>query len=184
MPVGITKIFQDFDLKNEKGIVNYLIGESNLENIVQKTKIPYLDVITCGPIPPNPSELIMGDSMREFIEELKISYDYIVLDTPPVGLVTDAVELSIYADVTLYIMRQNYTKKEMVNLLNNRVKREELTNVSIVLNGFQNKAKYGYGRSYGYGYSYGSYSNGYHEEDKPKNIFYKAINNFINKNKK
>ncbi|MEI7509167.1 MAG: polysaccharide biosynthesis tyrosine autokinase [Flavobacterium sp.] len=178
------KIFQDFDLKNEKGIVNYLIGESNLENIVQKTKIPYLDVITCGPIPPNPSELIMGDSMREFIEELKISYDYIVLDTPPVGLVTDAVELSIYADVTLYIMRQNYTKKEMVNLLNNRVKREELTNVSIVLNGFQNKAKYGYGRSYGYGYSYGSYSNGYHEEDKPKNIFYKAINNFINKNKK
>lgn len=170
------KIFDDFDMKNEKGIVNYLIGESNLEGIVQKTKIPYLDVITSGPIPPNPSELIMGDSMKEFMDELKNKYEYVILDTPPVGLVTDAVELSMYADVTLYIVRQNYTKKEMVNLLNNRVKREELNNVSIILNGFQNKAKYGYGQGYGYGYSYGSYSNGYHEDDKPQNFFYKAIN--------
>jgi Mrp family chromosome partitioning ATPase len=120
--------------------------------------------------------------MREFMEELKSNYDYIVLDTPPVGLVTDAVELSIYADVTLYLMRQNYTKKEMVNLLNNRVKREELSNVSIILNGFQNKAKYGYGRSYGYGYSYGNYSNGYHEEDKPKSIFSKIINSIKKEN--
>ncbi len=81
-------------------------------------------------------------------------------------------------------MRQNFTKKEMVNLLNNRVKRGELSNVSIILNGFENKAKYGAGYGYGYGYGYGAYSNGYHEEDEPKNIFLKYYNRFFKKNNK
>jgi capsular exopolysaccharide synthesis family protein len=169
------KIFDDFNLKNETGIVNYLIGQNTLNEVTQKTSIPYLDIITSGPIPPNPSELIMGESMREFMNEIKSKYDYIILDTPPVGLVTDAVELSMFADVTLYVMRQNFTKKEMVNLLNNRVRREELVNVSIILNGFENKAKYGAGYGYGYGYGYGAYSNGYHEEDESKNVFVKAL---------
>jgi capsular exopolysaccharide synthesis family protein len=175
------KIFDDFNLKNDVGAVNYLIGQKSLKEITQKTQVPYLDVITSGPIPPNPSELIMGDSMRELIEELKSNYDYIILDTPPVGLVTDAVELSTYADVTLYITRQNFTKKEMVNLLNNRVKRGELSNVSIILNGFENKAKYGAGYGYGYGYGYGAYSNGYHEDDKPQNPLIKMFNKIFKK---
>ena len=175
------KIFDDFNLNNDIGAVNYLIGQKSLDEVIQKTQIPFLDVITSGPIPPNPSELIMSDSMKEMIDDLKSKYDYIILDTPPVGLVTDAVELSTYADVTLYITRQNFTKKEMINLLNNRVKRGELTNVSIILNGFQNKAKYGAGYGYGYGYGYGAYSNGYHEDDKPQNIFVKLYKKFIKK---
>ena len=173
------KIFDDFNLTNEIGVVNYLIGQKNIEEIILKTHIPFLDVITSGPIPPNPSELIMGESMREMMEELKSRYDYIILDTPPVGLVTDAVELSTYADVTLYIMRQNFTKKEMINLINNRVKRGELNNVSIILNGFENKAKYGAGYGYGYAYGYGAYSNGYHEEDKPKNKILQYYKSFL-----
>ncbi len=168
------KIFEDFNLDNNIGIVDYLVGTKTLSEVTQVTDIPYLDVITSGPIPPNPSELIMGESMKEFMEELKNKYDYIILDTPPVGLVTDAVELSVFADVTLYVMRQNFTKKEMVTMLNNRVKREELVNVSIVLNGFENKAKYGYGNSYGYGY--GAYANGYHEEEKVQNSLSKLYN--------
>jgi succinoglycan biosynthesis transport protein ExoP len=175
------KIFDDFNLKNEVGIVNYLIGDKNLNEVTQKTSIPYLDVISSGPIPPNPSELIMGESMKEFMDELKAKYEYIILDTPPVGLVTDAVELSTFADVTLYVMRQNFTKKEMVNLLNNRVKREELVNVSIILNGFENKAKYGAGYGYGYGYGYGAYSNGYHEEDESNNFFIKMFRSWTKK---
>ena len=175
------KIFEDFNLKNEIGVVNYLIGQNTLEEITNHTKVPYLDVITSGPIPPNPSELIMGESLQELLERLKEKYDYIILDTPPVGLVTDAVELSQYSDVTLYVMRQNFTKKEMVNLLNNRVKRGELNNVSIILNGFENKAKYGAGYGYGYGYGYGAYSNGYHDEDEPKNIFVKYYNKLFKK---
>jgi polysaccharide biosynthesis transport protein len=172
------KIFDDFNLKNDLGVVNYLIGQSTIDEIVHQTQIPYLDVIISGPVPPNPSELIMGETMGEMMNELKKRYDYIILDTPPVGLVTDAVELSQFADVTLYITRQNFTKKGMINLLNNRVNRGELNNVSIILNGFENKAKYGAGYGYGYGYGYGAYSNGYHEDDH-QNIFSKWYKNIM-----
>jgi capsular exopolysaccharide synthesis family protein len=174
------KLFDEFNLSNEVGIVNYLIKQKTVDEIINHTEIPFLDVIISGPIPPNPAEMIMSDGMKELIEELKKKYDYIILDTPPVGLVSDALELAQYCDVTLYIVRQNFTKKEMITLLNNRVKRGELNNTSIILNGFQNKAKYGAGYGYGYGYGYGSttYSNGYHENDKPKNIVEKIIEKF------
>lgn len=171
------KIFEDFKISNEIGVVNYLIGQKTLEEIIQNTHIPFLDVITSGPIPPNPSELIMSDAMKEMFEELKTNYDYIILDTPPVGLVSDALELAAYADVILYIVRQNFTKKDMITLLNNRNKRGELNNVSIILNGFENKAKYGYGYGYSYGYGYGDYSSGYHEEEEKKNSFFRKILN-------
>lgn len=180
------KIFDDFNIKNDVGIVNYLIGQKKLEEVIQKTHVPYLDVITSGPIPPNPSELIMGESMKEMISELKKKYDYIVLDTPPVGLVSDALELAQFSDVTLYIVRQNFTKKEMLTLLNNRAKRGELNNISIVFNGYENKAKYGvgYGYGYGYGYTYG-YGNGsgYHEEEEPNGLFAKLYYKLFKNNK-
>jgi capsular exopolysaccharide synthesis family protein len=170
------RIFDDFNIQNDLGAVNYLIGQNKLDEVIQHTHIPYLDVITSGPIPPNPSELILGDSMREMIDELKQKYDYIILDTPPVGLVSDALELVQFCDVTLYIVRQNFTKKEMLTLLNNRFKRGELNNISIIFNGYENKAKYGvgYGYGYGYGYSYGyGYGSGYHEDEEPTGFFAK-----------
>lgn len=169
------KLSEEFNLTNDVGVVNYLIKQKSLDQIVNTTSIPYLDVILSGPVPPNPSELIIGEAMAELIEELKKNYDYIILDTPPVGLVSDSLELGQYADVTLYIVRQNITKKEMIPLLNNRVKRGEMNNVSIILNGFENKAKYGSAYGYGYGYGYGDYSNGYHEEEKPKNVLKKIM---------
>lgn len=155
------RLADEFNLTTPLGVVNYLIRQNSLKEITNSTPIPNLDVILSGPIPPNPSELILSDAMTELVNELKQKYDYIILDTPPVGLVADALELVQFADVTLYIVRQNYTKKDMITLLNNRVKRGELNNASIVLNGYQNKAKYG--TTYGYGY--GAYANGYHEED-------------------
>lgn len=170
------KLYDEFNLQNDVGIVNYLINQNSLDEIVNKTAVPFMDVILSGPIPPNPSELILSDRMSVFMEELKTKYDYIIMDTPPVGLVTDALALSQYADVTLYIARQNFSKKEMITLLNNRVKRKELDNTSIILNGFENKAKYG--SAYGYGYGYGSYANGYHEEEKPKSFIKKIISKF------
>jgi succinoglycan biosynthesis transport protein ExoP len=164
------KLFEEFNLTNTLGVVNYLIKQKSLDDIVNSTSIPFLDVILSGPVPPNPSELIMGDGMKELIDELKTKYDYIILDTPPVGLVADSLELAQYCDVTLYIVRQNFTKKEMITLLNNRVNRGELNNTSVILNGFENKAKYGGGYGYGYGYGSGNYSNGYHEVEKKKSI--------------
>ena len=172
------KIFQDFHIENTVGVVNYLIGQKTLDEVTQKTPIPFLDFIPSGPIPPNPSELIMGETMREMLDELKKKYDYIILDTPPIGLVSDALELTPYCDATLYIVRQNVTKKDMLTLVNNKHKRGEVTNISIVFNGFENKAKYGYDYGYGYGYGYGTYADGYHEVERPTNTiagFFKKI---------
>jgi len=170
------RLADEFNLKNSIGVVNYLIRQNSLDEITNPTQIANLDVILSGPIPPNPSELILSDAMKELIDELKQKYDYIILDTPPVGLVSDAIELAQYADVTLYIVRQNYTKKDMISLLNTRIKRGELNNASIVFNGYENKAKYGSG----YGYGYGAYSNGYHDEEV-KFSFWKTILNKFNK---
>ena len=175
------KIFNDFNIKNDSGVVHYLIGQKTLDEVIQTTHIPNLHVLTSGPIPPNPSELILGESMKEMIDELKIKYDYVILDTPPVGLVSDALELSQFCDVTLYVIRQNYTKKDMLTLLNNRTKRGELSNVSILFNGYESKAKYGVGYGNGYGYGYGK---GYHEDEEPKQFFakwkYRILKKFKN----
>jgi capsular exopolysaccharide synthesis family protein len=173
------RLADEFNLTSNIGVVNYLIKQKSLDEITHSTQIPNLDVILSGPIPPNPSELILSEAMKELIDELKQKYDYIILDTPPVGLVSDSLELAQYADVTLYIVRQNYTKKDMITLLNNRIKRGELSNASIVLNGYENKAKYGSG--YGYGYGYGAYSNGYHEEEQKVNLLKSVFNKFNKK---
>ncbi len=88
------KIFDDFEINNEIGVVNYLIEEATEEEIIQKTMVDHLDVITAGPIPPNPSELLMTPRMDKLINYLKDRYDYIVLDSPPMGLVSDSLELT------------------------------------------------------------------------------------------
>ncbi|MBF4485985.1 tyrosine-protein kinase [Flavobacterium sp. CSZ] len=173
------RLADEFGLKNQIGVVNYLIKQNSLAEIINSTQIPNLDVILSGPIPPNPSELILSDAMGDLILELKQQYDYIILDTPPVGLVSDALELAQYADVTLYIVRQNYTKKDMITLLNTRVQRGELANASIILNGYENKAKYG--TAYGYGYGYGAYSNGYHDEVNKSSFWKEILNKFKKK---
>ena len=171
------KLFEEFNLNNDKGVVNYLINESSVDEITNATEIPFLDVILSGPIPPNPAELIISERLGDLMRELKQKYDYIILDTPPVGLVSDALELDQYCDVTLYIVRQNFSKKDMITLLNNRVKRGELKNTSIVLNGFENKAKYGTGYGYGYGYGYGNntYAEGYHEKEPVVSTISKVV---------
>ncbi len=170
------KIFDDFDVSNEKGVVNYFIGEENIEAIIQKTKITNLDVIVAGPVPPNPSELLIGTATDELINSLKENYDYIILDTPPIGLVSDAVELLKYADSTLYIVRQNYSQKGMLKMINEKYIKEEISNISIVLNDFTMKLSYGgYSNGYGYGYGYGKYANGYVGEEAPKSLLKKIF---------
>ncbi|WP_430408609.1 polysaccharide biosynthesis tyrosine autokinase [Kordia sp.] len=172
------KIFDDFEITNDIGAVNYLIGQKTLEEVVQSTKYENLDIITSGPIPPNPSELLISQQMEKFMAELHENYDYVILDTPPLGLVSDAVDLIKYVDATMYLVRQEYTKKAMLNVINEKYRKKEITNISFVLNDFRQKAKYGY--SYGYGYGYGNYGNGYHEDEQKslltrfKNLFKKS----------
>ncbi|MDO9038456.1 MAG: polysaccharide biosynthesis tyrosine autokinase [Lutibacter sp.] len=170
------KIFENFEVSNEKGVVNFLIGEENMEAIIQKTKIPNLDVIIAGPIPPNPSELLISSATEELLSSLKENYDYIILDTPPIGLVSDAVELLKYADSTLYIVRQNYSQTGMLKMINEKYIKEEITNISIILNDFTMKLRYGgYGNGYGYGYGYGKYANGYGGDEVATKSFVKNI---------
>ena len=157
------KIFGDFKLENTVGAVNYLIGDKSLKQIIQETHIPNLDLIVSGPVPPNPSELLMSDRMTQLIDDLKKDYDYIVLDTPPIGLVTDAIELVEHVDASIYMVRQDYTKKGMLSYIDDKYNKGELKNISIVLNDYKHNAKY----SYGYG-DYGAYANGYHEDDTKK----------------
>lgn len=181
LDLRVPRIFDDFKISNSVGVVNYLIGQKSIDEVTQKTHIPNLDVITSGPIPPNPSELMMSDLMDDLIQTLKKNYDYIILDTPPIGLVSDSIELANYADVVLYVMRQNYTKKEMIRLLNNHVSRGELKNVSIILNSYQSKAKYGTHKGSGYGYGYGAYASGYHAEEESKGMVSKIRGKFTKK---
>ena len=171
------KIFGDFDIDNDKGVVNYLINDATLEEVTQKTEIPSLDIITSGPIPPNPSELLMGDAMEAFIATLKEKYDYIILDSPPLGLVADALELNRFADATIYMVRQNYTKKGMLSVINQKYKKGEIDNVSFVLNHYDVKGTYGYG----YGYGYGAYGNGYHEDEVKKTFGQRLKGKFTRK---
>ncbi len=166
------KIFDDFKLHNNFGVVNYLVADKELSEVTQRTHIPNLDLITAGPIPPNPSELIISEEMDQFITELKNKYDYIVLDTPPLGLVTDALDLTRFSNANLYMIRQDYTKKGMLGLINEKYEHKEIKNLSFVLNYFKQKT------GYGYGYGYGVYGNGYHELENETSILSK-IKNFI-----
>jgi capsular exopolysaccharide synthesis family protein len=161
------KMYIDFEIENEIGVVNYLIGEEEQSRIIQKTSVPNLDIIPSGPVPPNPSELLLGTATDELINNLKKEYDYIIIDTPPIGIVSDAVELLKFTDSVMYVVRQKYTQKGMLKLINEKFDKGEVTNISIVLNDFSVKSKYGYEYGYGYGYDgYGKYARGYHDEYK------------------
>ena len=181
------KIYDDFDLTNEVGVVNHLINQKTLDEIIIPTKIPNLDIILSGPIPPNPSELLLNETSDKMIKSLKEKYDYVIIDTPPVGLVSDALELFKYGDAIIYVVRQNYTERGMMKMIDDKYKNKEVTNISYVLNDFSIKNKYGYGYGYGYaygygyGYGYGKYGYGYHENEESKGFFRKIVDFFIPK---
>jgi capsular exopolysaccharide synthesis family protein len=155
------KIFQDFKLDNSFGLTNYLIGKANKEKIVQKTELANLDIITAGPTPPNPSELIMSAAFYNLLEEYKKEYDYIILDTPPIGLVADGLDIMKHSDIVFYVARQNVSKKNYFNMINEIYANEMEKNVGLIFNDVNFAAVYGYGYgAYGYGYGYG-YGGGY-----------------------
>ncbi len=158
------KIFDDFQINNDRGITTYLIGRASLEQIIQKTAYDNIDIITAGPVPPNPSELLESKAMSNLIEKMKEKYDVVIIDTPPIGLVTDAVFMMERSDVSIYIVRQDYTTKSALNTLKEVSQIEKIKRLSIVINDMNHETGsyysgygygYGYGSGYGYGYGYG-----------------------------
>lgn len=168
-----------FKVNGHVGISTYLIGKSSLDEILQHTEFPNLDVLCSGPVPPNPSELVDSEKNRELLRELKKRYDYIILDTPPVSLIADAQCLAKEADVNLFVVRSGQTDKGVMRIALSELEERSNVKVNFVLNGIQNamqKYGYGYGKAYGYGYGYGyggkygygGYGYGYFE-DEPSN---------------
>lgn len=153
----IPKIHPDLNLSNNVGLSNYLAGLASYDDIVQETAYPNLDFISAGPVPPNPSELLLGARMDEFMEKARVNYDYVVIDTPPLAVVTDAFVLSRFADHTLFVVRQNYTPKTLLKAVEESHKMGKLARMSVVFNDIY-KSGPGYGYGYAYGYTYGYHS--------------------------
>lgn len=136
--------------KSEKGISTLLIGRHNLDECIRKTEIPNLDYIPVGPLPPNPSELLLSADYDQLLSSLKEKYDFIIMDTPPVGLVTDGILVMKKADLPLYILRAEYSQREFVKSINKMVQLNQFNNIALILNGARKSEGYGYG--YGHGY--------------------------------
>jgi len=150
------KLYDDLQLKNDIGLSQFLSGMTTEEELVKQTSIENLFVLLAGPVPPNPSELLMKKEMGTLINNLLNKFDYIIIDTPPVGLVTDAFILQEYADHVLFLIRQDYTPKQSVIALEDTFINGRIRDISIVFNDIRkNSPGYGYGYGYRYGYGYG-----------------------------
>ncbi|MFM2265038.1 MAG: hypothetical protein RLZ77_456, partial [Bacteroidota bacterium] len=178
-------IAKHFNISRRIGLSTYLNGNSTLEEIVIPTHIDNLYVIAAGPIPPNPVELMMNGKYQHLIEQLGELYDHVVIDCPPIGLVTDAEILGKWVDACVFIVRHQHTPKQSIgNLLDRLYKGEKFNRMAIVMNGLKGGISgygygygYGYGNGYGYGYGYGNYGGygyGYYgDEKKPKRVWRK-----------
>ena len=149
------KLSEQVTISRKEGLSNYLIGKLPAAEIVKPTQFENLFLIPAGPIPPNPSELISNSKLGELLDYLEKTFDYIIIDTAPVNPVTDAYIISPLADVTLFIIRHDFTPKMFLQKLEQQHKISTLKNPAIIYNGIRGKGvnKYGYGYGYGYGYT-------------------------------
>ena len=166
------KLHLGFGAENKNGMSTLLIEKDSLENCIRHSDLDGLDFITAGPIPPNPSELIINGALDTLIEKLKLDYDMIVTDNPPVGLVTDGIPVIQKADYPIYIFKANYSKKNFIQNVDRIINENNVPKLSVILNGvdIDNRGygyNYGYGYGYGYGYDYGSSSTygGYYTDE-------------------
>jgi len=133
---------------NEKsGITHYLSNESlTIDEITLKTNLhKNLNIILSGPVPPNPTELLMSYRLDEMIEELREKYDYIIMDSAPLGIVSDTYLLNRLSDNVLFVCRQNYTPREATELINEVYQKGNLNGMGLILNGVDKDTEYGYG---------------------------------------
>jgi tyrosine-protein kinase Etk/Wzc len=151
------RIHKIFGINNDIGISTYLIGQEKFENIVFKTKVVNLWYAPSGPVPPNPAELVDSTKMIEFVTKAKQMFDYIIIDTPPVALVTDALLVSQITDFYLFVVRQRYTTKNTLRLIEELSQNESIKSLGIILNDISLTGYYGYGLRYGYSAGYGYY---------------------------
>jgi tyrosine-protein kinase Etk/Wzc len=141
------------------------VGTVPLDEAICTTKIPHLDLLTCGSIPPNPSELLGSRHMRDLLEELRGKYDTIVLDSPPTAAVTDAVLLATLADITVIVVRAHKTKIEFLQKTRDALERVFVAPLGVVLNDFDVSQSYGSAYKYYRYYKYYGYYGGAREQN-------------------
>jgi capsular exopolysaccharide synthesis family protein len=154
------RIHKVFEIENGNGLSTYLSGNCEYEDLIQETKIKNLFYAPSGPIPPNPAELIESERMKLFFERARKDFDYIVIDTPPVAVVTDALLLVSFVDINIFVVRQRYTSKNTLGLIQELYESGKFKNFGIIINDISLSGYYGYGLRYGYSMGYG-YSYGY-----------------------
>jgi tyrosine-protein kinase Etk/Wzc len=141
------KIHLAFDnVKNETGVSSILIGKSTIKECIKSSSIEGLDFITAGSIPPNPSELILRKEFGLLIDELQSKYEVVVLDTPPVGLVTDGLLAMQKADLPIYVLKADFSKRSFIQNVNRVLATGQFNNLSLILNATTGGAEYGYGQ--------------------------------------
>jgi capsular exopolysaccharide synthesis family protein len=168
MDLRAPKVTEYLGIPDRKGVTNYITDDDlDLENLIFNIDdIKNLDIISSGVVPPNPAELLMTKRTENLFTIIKEEYDYVVVDTAPVNLVTDTLLISKYADMFIYIARANYLDKRLLAVPQTLYKEKRLPNMAMVLNDTDPKRSYGYG--------YGGYGYGYVVEEKP---WYKKILN-------
>lgn len=151
------KLHAALEMANTVGITNYLIGEATLAEIIQEVPdCPNYYLISSGPIPPNPSELLSSPRLEQLINELREQFAYVIIDSPPVGLVTDAQLIAPFADTTLYMVRHQHTPKTYLKMIDTLFRENRFQRLNVILNAV------GQGESYYSSYGYNSY---YEEEE-------------------
>ena len=145
------KILEYLNINSNKGVSNFLINdEVSLDNYIMKlNEIENVSILPSGPIPPNPSELLNSNKVEELFKFASDNYDIVIVDTAPVGLVTDTMQIAQYADMFLYVVRANYLEKKLLQIGQTLYNEKKLNNMSMILNGSDLEKGYGYG--YGYG---------------------------------
>ncbi len=154
------KVFKTLNLTAPiAGITTFITGQSELNDIVFQSQIPNLYCMFAGPVPPNPSDFVLSEKMKELLEYTKANFDYVIIDSPPAGLLSDSVYLMQFADTTLFVLNTQFANKRTINFVHELLENNHIPNLLFILNGVRNVGKRyyykGYGYSYGYGYGYG-----------------------------
>jgi tyrosine-protein kinase Etk/Wzc len=161
--------FQNYITVNEgPGLSEFLAGLTSIDSIVHAGDSQLPDVIHAGVIPPNPTELLVTKRMEELMARLKEVYEYIIIDTAPIGLVADAMELLRYTDLNLFVVRQNVTHKGALRMIAELYNEGKIKNFAVVFNDMVIRKAFGSFGSYVYGMGYDGYGYGYYEEDNGK----------------
>ncbi|HNS41969.1 MAG TPA: polysaccharide biosynthesis tyrosine autokinase [Taishania sp.] len=175
------KVHLAFNLQNDNGMSNLIIDKITLDEAIHKDVEHNLDVITSGPIPPNPSELLLSKNFKKLVEELKTKYDVVIIDNPPIGLVSDGIQILSEADIPIYVFKSQYSKRNFANRIKELFELKQIDSLNVILNGVAYTKQNMYG--YGYGYGYGDYG-GYVDDIKAGDLKLKKRTKFLTKFKK